>query len=470
MIVPIIMAGGSGTRLWPLSRQLNPKQFIPLIDSTDSMLQTTLRRLEGLEIFPPLLICNDSHRFLAAEQVRALGLQGAHILLEPKGKNTAPAVTLAAIKALEIHDDPLLLVLAADHDIPNVEAFHNAIERGVAIANNDYLVTFGIVPTHPETGYGYIEKGSQLDTGGYSVTQFVEKPTSKTAKTYIDSGDFLWNSGMFLFKASSYLNEVRALQPDILDCCQRALEFGSVDLDFVRIDAEAFSACPDVSIDYAIMEKTSMAAVVPLEAGWNDIGSWSALWEVSDKDKDGNVLKGDIIVETCQKNYICSQSRLVAAVGVQDLIIVETKDAVLVCNKNDVQSVKLIVDKIKSSNRSEHISHREVYRPWGMYDSIGSGPRYQVKHISVKPGGKLSVQMHHHRAEHWIVVSGTAKVSNGDKTYLVTENQSTYIPIGQTHSLENPGLIPLELIEVQSGAYLGEDDIVRFDDIYGRAK
>lgn len=470
MIVPVIMAGGSGTRLWPLSRQLNPKQFIPLIDSTESMLQATLRRLEGLETYPPLLICNDSHRFVAAEQVRAIGLQEAQILLEPKGKNTAPAITLAAIKALEIHDDPLLLVLAADHDISDVQAFHQAVESGVGIANNGYLVTFGIVPTQPEIGYGYIEKGPQLDVGSYSVNKFVEKPSSETAKKYIDSGRFLWNSGMFLFKASSYLNAVLELQPDILDCCKRALEFGSVDLDFVRIDAASFSACPEESIDYAIMEKTPMAAVVPLDAGWNDIGSWSALWEVSNKDKNNNVLKGDVIVEDCQQNYICSQSRLVAAVGVRDLIVVETKDAVLVCNKNDVQNVKAIVEKIKGSDRYEHISHREVYRPWGMYDSIGSGPRYQVKHISVKPGGKLSVQMHHHRAEHWIVVSGTAKVSNGDKTYLVTENQSTYIPIGQTHSLENPGLIPLELIEVQSGAYLGEDDIVRFDDIYGRTK
>ncbi|HDS0930920.1 mannose-1-phosphate guanylyltransferase/mannose-6-phosphate isomerase [Pseudomonas sp. YQ_5] len=470
MIVPVIMAGGSGTRLWPLSRQLNPKQFISLIDPAESMLQTTLRRLEGLDASPPLLICNDSHRFLAAEQVRAIGLQGAQILLEPEGKNTAPAITLAAIKAIDTYDDPLLLILAADHDIPDVQAFHKAVESGVRLAESEYLVTFGIVPTHPETGYGYIEKGPQLEIGGFSVSQFVEKPLIDTAKKYIDSGKFLWNSGMFLFKASSYLNEVKALRPDIFECCQRALEVGTVDLDFVRVDPKSFSACPAESIDYAIMERTPKAAVVPLDAGWNDIGSWSALWEVSAKDKERNVLKGDVIVEGALQNYIYSQSRLVAAVGVQDLIIVETKDAVLVCNKNNVQDVKKVVERINEYKRSEHISHREVYRPWGMYDSIGSGPRYQVKHICVKPGGKLSVQMHHHRAEHWIVVSGTAKVSNGEKTYLVTENQSTYIPIGQTHSLENPGIIPLELIEVQSGAYLGEDDIVRFDDIYGRAE
>lgn len=467
MIVPVIMAGGSGTRLWPLSRQLNPKQFIPLVDSTASMLQSTLTRLNGLDTSPPLLVCNESHRFLAAEQVRALGLSGAKILLEPEAKNTAPAITLAALKALAMYDDPVLLILAADHNIPKVEAFHRAIEHGLQMAEKGYLVTFGVVPTHPETGYGYIEKGSQL-FAGFKVTRFVEKPPAEVAKRYLASGNFLWNSGMFLFKASSLVSELEKNRPDILKICSDSLQNGIVDMDFIRLQAETFAACPAESIDYALMEKTSMAAVVPLDAGWSDVGSWSALWEISAKDEDNNVQKGDVITESCKGNYISSQSRLVAAVGVENLVIVETKDAVLVCDSASVQDVKKVVDKIRLTKRSEHIVHREVYRPWGVYDSIGSGARYQVKHITVKPGAKLSVQMHHHRAEHWIVVSGTAKVTNGEKTYLVTENQSTYIPIGQVHSLENPGIIPLELIEVQSGAYLGEDDIVRFDDIYGR--
>ena len=467
-IFPIIMAGGSGSRLWPLSRQLNPKQFLPLAVADLSMLQATIQRLQGLETHTPKLICNEEHRFLAAEQLRQLGMDGANILLEPVGRNTAPAIALAALHAREEANDPTLLVLAADHLIQDVPAFHASVACALPLAADGKLVTFGIVPSHPETGYGYIERGQAVGDGGYAVNRFVEKPDLATAQGYLEGGKHLWNSGMFMFKASRYLEELERFRPDILAACRSALVGGVQDMDFTRVDAAAFAACPDESIDYAVMEKTQDAVVVPLDAGWSDIGSWSALWDVSKKDHAGNVFKGDVLSENTSNTYIHAESRLVAAVGVESLVIVETKDAVLVAHRDSVQDVKKIVEQIKQNGRQEHINHREVYRPWGIYDSIDNGHRYQVKRITVKPGAKLSVQMHHHRAEHWIVVSGTAKVTNGDKTYLVTENQSTYIPIGQVHSLENPGVMPLELIEVQSGSYLGEDDIVRFEDRYGR--
>ncbi|WP_409278813.1 mannose-1-phosphate guanylyltransferase/mannose-6-phosphate isomerase [Pseudomonas defluvii] len=470
MLLPVIMAGGSGSRLWPLSRQLNPKQFLPMVDQNQSMLQATIERLQGLDAQAPRLICNEQHRFLAAEQLRQIGLEQANILLEPMGRNTAPAIALAALQAIEEGQDPLLLVLAADHLIQDVPAFHASIEAAMVLAKAGKLVTFGIVPAYPETGYGYIQKGEVLGSEGFKVNRFVEKPDLPTAQHYVASGDFFWNSGMFMFRASRYLAELEAFQPDILKVCRQALAGAEQDLYFTRIDADAFRQCPDDSIDYAVMEKTADAAMVPLDAGWSDIGSWSALWDVSEKDCNGNVLKGDVLQHGTRHSYVHAEHRLVTTVGVEDLVIVETKDAVLVAHKSHVQDVKKIVEQLKQDQRHEHANHREVYRPWGVYDSIDSGHRYQVKRITVKPGAKLSVQMHHHRAEHWIVVSGTASVTNGDKTYLVTENQSTYIPIGQVHALENPGVIPLELIEVQSGTYLGEDDIVRFEDKYGRVK
>lgn len=468
-MIPVILSGGSGTRLWPLSRQLNPKQFLHLADPDLSMLQATIKRLDGLDVKPPLVICNEQHRFLAAEQLRKMGNDTAKILLEPVGRNTAPAIALAALQAVTDSSDPILLVLAADHFIQDITAFQNSIRSALTLAEKGKLVTFGIAPTRAETGYGYLEIGDVEGGFGYTVKNFVEKPDCVTAEKYLTSKCHYWNSGIFMFRASRYLEELQSFRPDILAACKNAISLGFNDLDFTRVDNKAFAACPDESIDYAVMEKTKDAIMVPLNAGWSDIGSWSALWDVCKKDEAGNVVKGDVISECTTNTYINSNSRLVATLGVEDLVIIETKDAVLVAHRDRVQEVKKIVERLKSDARSEHSVHREVYRPWGMYDSIDNGHRYQVKRITVEPGAKLSVQMHHHRAEHWIVVSGTAKVTNGEKTYLVSENQSTYIPIGQVHALENPGVIPLELIEVQSGSYLGENDIVRFEDKYGRA-
>lgn len=466
-LIPVVMAGGSGTRLWPLSRALYPKQFLPLVGD-DTMLQATIKRLHGLPITAPLTICNEDHRFIVAEQLRASNALGP-IILEPVGRNTAPAIALAAHVAQGQSEDgdPLLLVLAADHVINDSAAFQAAIRAALPLAEQGKLVTFGIVPTSPHTGYGYIKAGNVHDAG-FDVAQFVEKPDAATAEGYLASGDYYWNSGMFLFKASRYLHELAQYRPDIATACQAALANTSNDLDFVRIDAAAFAACPNDSIDYAVMEKTSDAVVVPLDAGWNDIGSWSALWEVDAKDDNGNAVRGDAVVQDSRNLLIQGGERLIAAVGLEDVVIVDTKDALLVAAKSKVQQVKQVVDQLKAAGRSEFKIHREVYRPWGKYDSIDNGGRYQVKRITVKPGAKLSVQMHHHRAEHWIVVSGTAQVTNGERTILLTENESTYIPVGVIHALENPGKIPLELIEVQSGPYLGEDDIVRFEDKYGR--
>lgn len=459
--------------MWPLSRQMYPKQFLMLANSKQTMLQTTMARLHSLPVFnlaQPTLICNEQHRFLAAEQMLSMGYAHANVILEPVARNTAPAVALAAlhIQRNSQDPDPLMLVLAADHHINDVDAFHASVVLAADLARSGKLVTFGVVPTHAETGYGYIKQGLDLNAGGFAVSQFVEKPDSETAQAYLDNGGYLWNSGMFVLSVKSYLDELAIHAPDILEACRAATQAGSQDLDFTRVGQSEFAACRDESIDYAVMVKTQHAVVVPLEAGWSDVGSWSSLWNICPQDADGNVVRGDVFLENTQQSYIYSDDRLVAAVGLQDIVIIDTADALLVAHKNSVQDVKKIVVSLKAEGRTEHITHREVYRPWGKFDSIDSGLRYHVKRITVKPGAKLSVQMHHHRAEHWIVVSGTAKVTNGDKTYLIVENESTYIPIGQVHALENPGKIDLEMIEVQSGSYLGEDDIVRFEDRYGR--
>lgn len=468
MFKPVIMAGGSGTRLWPLSRNNFPKQFLSLTGER-TMLQETLLRLNGLEHESPLFICNEEHRFIAAEQIRQLGVKDASILLEPVGRNTAPAIALAALRAVQQGTpDSVLLVLAADHVIENAAAFRQTIQQALPLAQDGKLVTFGIVATHPETGYGYIKRGQPL-ADAYSVAAFVEKPDRNTAQQYLDSGQYYWNSGMFMFKASRYLQELKQHRPDIYAACEQALTEQTADLDFIRINKAAFESCPSESIDYAVMEKTAEAVVIPLDAEWNDVGGFAALWQVKAKNEQGNVFHGDVLTTDTQNTYIHSDDKLIAAVGVEDLVIVSTKDAVLVAHKDKSQQVKDIVGQLNKAGRSEATFHREVYRPWGKYDSVDNGQRFQVKRITVKPGAKLSVQMHHHRAEHWIVVSGTARVTIDDKEQFVTENQSVYIPITAVHALENPGKTPLELIEVQSGSYLGEDDIVRFEDRYGRA-
>ncbi|HIF9479227.1 TPA: mannose-1-phosphate guanylyltransferase/mannose-6-phosphate isomerase [Photobacterium damselae] len=465
MFLPVIMAGGSGSRLWPLSRTLYPKQFLALT-SNATMLQETVKRLDGIEHQAPLLICNEEHRFIVAEQLRKGGMDNSGIILEPVGRNTAPAIALAALKAVANNEDPLLLVLAADHVIQDTDAFLVSVQYAKAEAEKGKLVTFGIVPTHPETGYGYIARGDAINNNAYYVNAFIEKPVLELAKKYVNSGEYYWNSGMFLFKASRYLAELEKYAPEILVACQAAMDNSSVDLDFTRLDKAMFMACPDDSIDYAVMEKTQDAVVVPMDANWSDVGSWSALWEVNEKDVSGNATRGDVLVENTSNSYIFSQNKLVATVGVDDLIVVETKDAVLVAHKDKVQDVKGIVGQLKQANRYEYLQHREVYRPWGTHDEIAEGERFHVKHVMVKPGERTATQMHYHRAEHWVVVKGTAKVINGDKSYLLTENESTYIPIGSPHSIENPGQIPLELIEVRSGAYLSEDDVVRVEN-YG---
>ena len=451
------------------------------------MLQNTVMRLDGIEnLTPPLLIANEEHRFLVAEQFRQLGRETGGIILEPVGRNTAPAVALAALKALncdsleayrgrtniEEYSDPILLVLAADHDIQDDKSFHRVVEAALPAANDGMLVTFGIVPTHPETGYGYIRALKDAAHVKYDcvlgVSKFVEKPDLATAEEYLKSGEYYWNSGMFMFKASRYLEELKKYRPDILAACEKALEGEHPDLDFVRLDEHAFKACPDESIDYAVMEKTENAVVIPLDAGWSDVGSWSSLYDISDKDEKGNAVQGDVVLHDTFGTYIRSENKLIAAVGVENLIITESDDAILVSAKDRVQDVKKIVEGLKSEGRTEALLHRKVYRPWGAYDSIDQGERFQVKRIIVKPGAKLSLQKHYHRAEHWVVVKGTALVTNGDKQVVLTENQSTYIPIGVEHRLENPGNVELELIEIQSGIYFGEDDIVRLEDSYGR--
>ncbi|MEJ3712949.1 MAG: mannose-1-phosphate guanylyltransferase/mannose-6-phosphate isomerase [Escherichia coli] len=469
MIIPIIMAGGSGTRLWPLSRSLYPKQFLSLINE-NSLLQDTLKRLDGLNCLPPVIVSNNEHRFIVAEQLRQFGVDDFQIILEPVGRNTAPAVALAALKSLELHGDHHMLVLAADHAIQDIEAFHAAVLAAEQESVDNKLVTFGIVPTKPETGYGYIKKGEQVKNSVFKVNSFVEKPDLETAKNYLEQKCYLWNSGMFMFKASVYLDELKKFRPDILAACKESLSSASTDLDFIRLNSDVFAECPDESIDYAVMEKTQDCVVIPLDADWSDIGSWTSLWEISEKDEHENVSHGDVINYNSRNNYIYSEGSLISTVGVNNLIIVQTKDALLVAQQDNVQDIKKIVEILKKQKRSEHISHREVYRPWGRYDSVERGDRYQVKRITVKPGECLSTQMHHHRAEHWVVVAGTAKVTCGERTFFVTENESTFIPIGTVHTLENPGKIPLEVIEIQSGVYLGDDDIVRLSDKYGRVE
>lgn len=465
-MIPVILSGGSGSRLWPLSRKNKPKQFLTLFGDL-SMFQSTLTRLNGLDsLEAPLIVCNNEHRFMVAEQLQEIGLDANGIILEPCARNTAPAIALAALKAMDKGEDPLLLILAADHLISDVTAFHKAIEQARKLAEQDKLVTFGIQPQSAHTGYGYIE--AEAKTQPSSVKRFIEKPDLATAESYLSAGNFFWNSGMFLFKASAYIKELARFSPEMLSACKQSLEKAVIDLDFVRVDPELFEQSPSDSIDYAVMEKTDKAMVVPLDAGWSDVGSWSSLWEAFSRDADQNVLIGDVLVEDVHNAYIHSENRLVTVLGLDDVIVVETHDAVMVAHKDQAQKVKTIVEELTRQNRKEVETHRKCYRPWGNYDSVDMGDRFQVKRILVNPGASLSLQMHYHRAEHWVVVSGTAEVTRDDEVMLLGENESTFIPLGSVHRLRNPGRVPLEIIEVQSGAYLEEDDIIRLQDTYNR--
>lgn len=468
-MIPVILSGGSGTRLWPLSREAYPKQFLALAGE-DTMLQTTWQRVSALASAAPLVVANEEHRFMVAEQLRQVGCAPAAILLEPVGRNTAPAIAVAALQATADGSDPLLLVLPSDHVVADAAGFRAAVAQAVPAAEAGSLVTFGIVPTGPETGYGYIKAAGQDPrvVATLRVERFVEKPDAATAARYVASGEYFWNSGMFLFKASRYLVELERHAPAMLAACREAFAGARRDADFVRLDKASFAACPSDSIDYAVMEKTADAAVLPISVGWNDVGSWSALWEVAEQDGDGNAHHGDVLALDCRDTLAWADRRLVAMIGLRDVVVVDSDDSLLVAHKDHVQEVKTVVARLKAADRPEPTLHRKVYRPWGAYDSIDMGERFQVKRITVNPGAALSLQMHHHRAEHWIVVSGTAEVTRGDELLLLSENQSTYIPLGVTHRLRNPGKVPLELIEVQSGSYLGEDDIVRFEDVYGR--
>jgi len=470
MIIPVILAGGSGTRLWPLSRELYPKQLIDIYNE-NTMLQNTILRLQGIDkMGPPIVVCNEAHRFMTAEQLRMMETDPYAIILEPVGRNTAPAIALAAIKAMENEKDPILLVLPADHVIEKIPDFHDAIKVGIDYAKENKLITFGIIPNSPEIGYGYIKKGELLkeETGTSKIEKFVEKPDLSTAQEYITSGKYCWNSGMFMFKASVIVKELEKHALDIITSCKTVISKGKQDLDFFRLKLDEFKNIPSDSIDYAVMEKTSNGVVIPFDAGWNDLGSFDALWQTGKKDGNRNVIKGDVLTHDVKESYINSESSLITAVGVERFVIVETKDAILVSPRDRVQDVKKIVKQLKDNNRDEPVTHRKVYRPWGSYETMDIEQRFQVKRITVKPGAKLSLQKHYHRAEHWTVVSGAAIVTKGEEEMLLKEDQSTYIPLGTMHRLENPGKIPLELIEVQSGSYLGEDDIVRFDDVYGR--
>lgn len=468
MIIPVILSGGSGSRLWPLSRKLNPKQFLPMV-SEHSLLQDTLLRIVSKYSSTPAIVCNDAHRFLVAEHMRQINIENPHIILEPEGRNTAPAIAIAAMHLAKHYDNPTLLVLPADHVIGNKSAFHQMIEQGEKLAADNYLVTFGIVPNKPETGYGYIRKASEIaKTKAYQVECFVEKPDQLTAQQYLESGEYLWNSGMFMFKCSSILNELQQFQPEVCQSAEQALQDTAQDMDFVRLDKQAFLQSPSISIDYAVMEKTKNAAILPLDAQWSDIGAWDALWEVSQKDSNNNVCSGDVLCEQTNNSYIHADDKLVATIGMQDCIVVETADAVLVANKNKAQDVKAIVEKLHLQQRDEALLHQMVYRPWGSYETLIEDKRFKVKRIIVKPNASLSLQKHHHRAEHWIIVHGSAEITKDEETFALTEDQSTYIPVGTKHRLTNPGVIPLEIIEIQSGSYLGEDDIVRYDDHYGR--
>lgn len=479
MITPVILSGGSGTRLWPLSREMQPKQLLALTGER-TMLQETALRLEGFMhghgVGQTIVVCNNEHRFMAAEQLRSVGIAEPRIVLEPVGRNTAPALTLAALAAsAKDGEDPILLVMPADHVVTDRNAFQVAVANGLPAAGNGAIVTFGIVPVRPETGYGYIRTGVRRDDGALKLVAFVEKPNVERATEYVASGEYLWNSGLFMMRASVWLKALAALNPSMSAACFEAFDAATQDADFLRIDSQSFAACPSDSIDYAVMEKLAgqsgigiEGVVVPMSAGWSDVGAWDALWDVMEKDASGNASFGETIAEGCEGSLLYGGGRLVAGVGLKDVIVVETPDAVLVADKSRTQDVKKIVTRLKAEGRTLADSHRKIYRPWGWYDSIDFGDRFQVKRIVVNPGAKLSLQMHHHRAEHWIVVKGTAEVTNGEEIFLLSENESTYIPLGHVHRLANPGKVPLEIIEVQSGSYLGEDDILRFDDTYGR--
>jgi mannose-1-phosphate guanylyltransferase/mannose-1-phosphate guanylyltransferase/mannose-6-phosphate isomerase len=477
-IIPVILAGGSGTRLWPLSRDMFPKQLIPLTSEL-TMLQNTVHRLSGLDnLSSPIIICNEKNRFMTAEQLRAIDVAAETIILEPVGRNTAPAVAVAALKGLSVDPESVLMVLPADHHIADGARFHEALRTGVALAAKDFLVTFGIVPAAPETGYGYIKKGAPLGNrtgsgaGGamaaHAIDQFVEKPDIKVAEGYVASGNYCWNSGMFMFKASAVLEELNRHAPEMVAACKKAMKAGREDLDFFRLDPEAFAECPSDSIDYAVMEKTDRGAMIPMDAGWNDLGSWEALWQVGGKDAHDNVIKGDVLVHDVKNSYLHSTGRLISAVGLENHIVVETPDAVLISPRNRVQDVKRLVNRLKADERTESETHRKMYRPWGASESVQSSERFEVKRLTVKPEARISLQKHFNRAEHWIVVKGTAMVVKDKETFLLKEDESIYIPAGVVHRLENPGKIDLELIEIRTGSYLGENDIERFDDDYGR--
>lgn len=469
-IRPIILSGGAGTRLWPTSRALHPKQFMPLTSERTMIQETALRVSDNERFLPPVVVCNEEHRFTVASELQQVGISPEVEVLEPVGRNTAPAIAAAAALCAAHDPEELLLVLPADHHIARPDLFLDVIAQGAGLAEKGKLVTFGIVPDAPETGFGYIRAGEAAGEGGFSVDAFVEKPDADTARGYLDAGGYFWNAGIFLFRADRMIRELEALAPDIWRHAARAVTTGRLDLDFLRLSAEAFELCPSDSIDYAVMEHTKDAVVVPADIGWSDVGSWTALWDIGDKDAHGNVVSGDAVMQETQNTFIRAESRLVATIGVDDLIVVETSDAVLVARRDKVQDVKAVVARLKAEGRAEHEVHARVHRPWGFYEGLDTGERHQVKHLMIKPGAAISLQMHHHRAEHWVVVNGTARVTVGDDTRLLSENESVYIPIGATHRLENPGKMPLSIIEVQSGSYLGEDDIVRFDDVYGRVR
>ena len=468
-LIPVLLCGGVGSRLWPVSREARPKQYLNLTGD-ESMLQQTLRRLEGLSELSPIVVCNEQHRFLVAEQLRQLGIASPSIVLEPVGRNTAPAIALAAIEAVSREKDSVLLVLPADHFIKDDAALQTAVHNALSVADTGRLITFGLIPSRPETGYGYIRCGSSISDAISELAEFVEKPDPSTAAAYVASGDYVWNSGMFMFRADAYLDALDRFQPEMVQICRESMAAASHDMDFIRPDAVRFNQCPSDSIDFAVMEHTDIGAVVSLDCGWSDIGAWSALWEAGVADADGNITSGDVILDNSRNSYVRSQSRLVTATGVDDLVIVETSDAVMVSPRHAVQDVKNIVSTLKQLGRSEADTHHRVFRPWGSYEALVSGERFQVKRIIVNPGQCLSLQLHHHRAEHWVVVKGIAEVVNGDHVFTLGEDESTYIPIGAKHRLANPGDSPLELIEVQTGSYLGEDDIIRFEDVYGRSE